>query len=341
MGAPVKARLKDVAALAGVSVKTVSNVVNGYPHVSPEMRRRVQAALDQLGYRPNLSARSLRRGRSGIIALALPHLQEPYFAELAGAVISSAEARGCTVLVDQTDGVRSREQLALSGIRPHLIDGLLLSPLAVSTADLLERRDSTPLVLLGERISDSPFDHVTMDNVAAARAATEHLLGLGRRRVAAVGAQDEDAGHTARLRLRGYTDALTAAGTPVRPELVASVVSFHRSDGAAAMEHLLGLPEPPDAVFAFNDLLALGAMRTLHRLGVRIPEDVAVVGVDDVEESRFSTPGLSTVSPDKQHIAELALEALLRRVEGDVSEPAELRARWSLQVRGSTGGRDS
>lgn len=334
------ARLKDVADRAGVSVKTVSNVVNGYAHVSPAMRARVQAAIEELGYRPNLSARSLRRGRSDIIALAVPHLQEAYFAELAGAVISAAERRGITVLVDQTDGVREREQLALSGIRPHLIDGLLLSPLAVDVADLQHRDDATPLVLLGERISDSPYDHVAIDNVAAARAATEHLVALGRRRIAAIGTQVEDAGHTGRLRARGYREAMTAAGLPLPPEQPGSVSGFTRADGAAAMNRLLDLPEPPDAVFCFNDLLALGALNAMHRRGVRVPEDVAVVGVDDIEEARFSSPSLTTVAPDKQHLAELALDALLNRISGTDAEPAELRARWSLVVRGSTAGDD-
>lgn len=333
------ARLKDVAARAGVSVMTVSNVVNGYPHVTDATRDKVLAAVAELGYRPNLSARSLRRGRSGIIAVALPRLDEPYFAELASAIIATAETRGVTVLIDQTEGLRSRERVALAGIRPHLIDGLLLSPLAVDVDDVRRRVDTTPLVLLGERIMRSDCDHVTFDNVGAARAATEHLLSLGRRRIAAIGAQSDDAGHTAQLRLAGYHDALAAAGVDADPRLVASVGAFHRADGAAAMNRLLELDERPDAVFCFNDLLALGAIRTLLRQGLRVPEDVAIVGVDDIEESRYSTPMLTSVAPDKRHIAELAVEALLHQLDaGTDGEPRELRADWSLAVRESTVG---
>ena len=148
--------MKEVASRAGVSVKTVSNVVNGYLHVAPATRERVQRAIDEMGYRPNLSARSLRSGRTGIIAVAVPRLDEPYFAELAAAVIGIADERGCTVLVEQTDGRLEREQLAVAGIRPDLIDGLILSPLALGAEDLLAASaTSTPLVLLGERISDS------------------------------------------------------------------------------------------------------------------------------------------------------------------------------------------
>jgi DNA-binding LacI/PurR family transcriptional regulator len=174
-----RASLKDVARLAGVSPKTVSNVIHGYAHITDATRSRVQRALDELNYRPNLSARHLRAGRSGVIALAVPELGIPYFAELADSVIRAAGAHGWTVLIDQTDGLAEREQLVTAGIRDQLIDGLILSPLAMGREELRRRTDDTPLVLLGERIHDGPADHVAIDNVAAAATATAHLTGLG------------------------------------------------------------------------------------------------------------------------------------------------------------------
>lgn len=331
-------RMKEVASRAGVSVKTVSNVVNGYLHVAPSTRERVQRAIDEMGYRPNLSARSLRSGRTGIIAVAVPRLDEPYFAELAAAVIGIADERGCTVLVEQTDGRLEREQLAVAGIRPDLIDGLILSPLALGAEDLLAASStSTPLVLLGERISDSIHDHVAIDNVAAARLATEHLLSLGRRRVAAVGAMDSETAQTARLRRIGYRQALRAAGLPVLPGHEQEVDGFTRAAGAAAADRLLDLPEPPDAVFCFSDLLALGALHALHRRGVRVPEDVAVIGVDDIAESRYCTPTLSTVAQDVDEIARFAVDALLHRLaDGADDPPREVTASFELVVRDST-----
>jgi len=331
-------RLKEVASRAGVSVKTVSNVVNGYVHVAPSTRERVQQVIDEMGYRPNLTARSLRSGRSGVIAVALPRLDEPYFAELASAVIAVADRHGCTVLVDQTDGLREREQLAVAGIRPDLIDGLILSPLALGAADLLSPAGArTPLVLLGERISDTTFDHVAIDNVAAARTATEHLLSLGRTRPAAIGAMRSVTAQTAHLRLRGFMHALRGAGCAVVPERVQQVEAFQRADGARAMDRLLDLPEPPDAVYCFNDLMALGALHTLHRRGVRVPEDMAVIGTDDIAESSFSTPTLSTVVQDQVEIATLAVDALLHRLSGGADDPPrELGAGFELRVRGST-----
>lgn len=339
-GSRRRVSLRDVAERAGVSVKTVSNVVNGYAHVTAETRSRVQRALDELNYRPNLAARHLRKGRSNVITLAVPELDLPYFAELARAVVKCGEEKGWTVLIDQTDGLIEREQLVLEGIRGRLIDGLIFSPLAVGAEDLRRRRDETPLVLLGERVYEGPADHVSIDNVAAARCATEHLLQLGRRRVAAIGGQSRPGTQTARLRLKGYRSALARAQVPFTGELVATVSQYHRKEGATAMRRLLDLREPPDAVFCFNDLLALGALRALSEQGVRVPEEVAVVGWDDIEDGRYSTPTLTTISPDKQQIAAVAVDFLASRLHGERDEPPrEATAEFSLLARESTTGR--
>jgi DNA-binding LacI/PurR family transcriptional regulator len=337
-------RLQDVAARAGVSVKTVSNVVNGYVHVAPATRARVEAAVAELGYRPNLSARSLRGGRSGIIALAIPELRVPYFAELAQCVVKEAGARGFTVLIDQTEGMADHERLVMEGIRAQLIDGLIFSPLALGSRELArQRRDQTPLVLLGERAGGEFADHVAIDNVGAAREAVLHLIGQGRCRVAAIGAQRVASGETAHLRLAGYQAGLEAAGLPWDPALVGRAPSFHRAEGARAMARLLDGPAQPDAVFAFNDLLALGALRACHDRGVRVPDDVAIVGFDDIEDGRYSIPSLSTVAPDKSEIARTAVEFLVSRLGGgNAASPArEVVARHRLVVRESSTVRES
>ena len=339
--------LKDVAARAGVSIKTVSNVVNGYVHVSPETRARVQQAIDALGYIPNVAARQLRSGRSGVIALAVPELQSPYFAELAGLIVQAAERRSWTVLIDQTDGHADRERNLVAGLRRHAIDGLIFSPLALAGEELATTGD-TPMVLLGERIWHGPADHVAIDSTAAAADVTRHLAGLGRRRIAAIGAQKSPSAVTAHQRLAGYRAALAEAGIPEDPRLVAEVESFHRVDGAAAMAALLDGAEPPDAVFCFNDVLALGALRTLLDRGLSVPGDVAVAGFDDIEDGRFSTPTLTTIAPDTAEIARLAVDLLAERLgetkaDGDGggpgTPPRELRVSYQLRARESTLGR--
>ncbi len=334
--------LKDVAARAGVSIKTVSNVVNGYVHVAPDTRARVQRAIEALGYQPNMAARQLRSGRSGVIALAVPELQSPYFAELAGRIVHAAERRSWTVLIDQTDGHAERERNLVAGLRRHAIDGLIFSPLALAGEELARGGDETPIVLLGERVWHGPADHVAIDNTAAAADATRHLIAAGRRRIAAIGAQDSPSAVTSHQRLAGYRAALAEAGLPADPALIAEVEMFHRADGAAAMARLLEGPVPPDAVFCFNDLLALGAIRTLLERGCSVPGDVAVIGFDDIEDGRFSTPTLSTIAPDLGRIAELAVDLLAERL-GDgaaaTTAPREVRVGHRLVARESTLGR--
>lgn len=329
--------MTDVAERAGVSAKTVSNVVNGTGSFTNATRQRVLDAMEELGYRINLSARNLRKGQSEVIALAVPELSVPYFAEMAQLIVEAADVHGWTVLVDQTGGRRDRELAVAAGLRNGLVDGVILNPLQMTRADFARRRPDTPLVLLGERAHDSAADHVAIDNIAAARVATEHLLSTGRQRVAAIGATTEPAASTAGLRLAGYRQALADAGVPYNESLVAPVRVYHRSAGADAVEYLLKQPEPPDAVFCFNDLLALGAMRALLDHGFRVPDDVAVGGFDDIEESRFSAPRLTTIAPDKAQIAETAVAMLRERITGDrTAPPRDVEAAFRLEVRNST-----
>ncbi len=331
------ASMRDVARLAGVSIKTVSNVVNDYPFVRDETRSRVRAALEALDYRPNMSARGLRTGRTDLIALAIPALDEPYFAELASLIVEAAQLRGWTVLIDQTGGDRSRERMAAEGLRSNLIDGSITSPLAMTAEDVAGLARQRPMVLLGERFTHAAADHIAVDSVSAARDATAHLIELGRRRIGFLGAQTRIG--TAAMRLAGYQAALEQAGLPLDHELIVRISPFHRIEGAAAMATLLTVRNPPDAVFCVNDLLALGAIRTVLASGLRVPEDVAVIGFDDIEDGRFTSPTLSSICPDKQEIADISVELLARRIRGGADDPpVDVVAGHRLQVRESTAG---
>ncbi|RFA10942.1 LacI family transcriptional regulator [Subtercola boreus] len=330
--------MQDVAALAGVSVKTVSNVLAGYEHVSEKMRTRVMDAVGELDYEINVSARNLRVGSTKVLGLAVPELSQAYFAELADAVIRAAGARGYTVLIEQTIVDRSAEITAVSAMRRHSIDGLIYSPLAIGAADVAQLDVDFPLVVLGERVEGSRADHVTMSNVQAMRAATTHVLELGRRRIAVIGAQPDGPVGTAASRLRGYTEALAEFGIAVDPELVVTAALWHRTYGVEAMDRLLASGVDFDAVVCFNDALALGAMRSLHKHGRRIPADVIVVGFDDIEDSAYSTPSLTTVSPQRDEIARRAVEILVDRIEGDAvrTEPQHVETGYLLVARESS-----
>ncbi|GAA2319106.1 LacI family DNA-binding transcriptional regulator [Glycomyces scopariae] len=324
--------LRDVAELAGVSFKTVSNVINGYPHIRPATREKVERAIAELGYRPNLSARSLRSGRTDTIALAVPELNLSYFAELASFVIAAAEEAGLVTLVEQTGGDRDRELALLRSPRLNRTDGLIISPLGLGQEDAAALTGPLPVVMLGERTFDWPCDHVTMRNVEAARAATEYLIASGRRRIAVIGENEAEVMGSARLRLRGYREALAAAGIEYDERLVARATLWHRADGARAMHDLLDRASGPgagfDAVFGFNDTLALGAMRVLQEAGLRVPQDVAVLGFDDLDEAAYAIPSLTTVDPGREWIARTAVETLLARIgAGALSAETEPRTR--------------
>jgi DNA-binding LacI/PurR family transcriptional regulator len=324
------ATLRDVAVLAGVSVKTVSNVVNGYDFVKPENRRRVEDALNATGYRPNIGARNLRRGRTGFIALVVPELSIPYFGELAGGIIAAAAEHDWSVLIEQTQGDRARERKVIADLGPHMVDGAIVSPQAVAPGDVAP--PGVPVVLLGEHPLPLPLDHVGIDNVTAARTAVRHLIDLGRTRIAVIG-QHPTRG-TATQRLAGYRQAIAEAGLP---EIVAPALRYHHSDGAAAMNQLLDHPDPPDAVFCFNDMLALGAVRAAHDRGMRIPHDVAVAGFDNTEHSAYSVPSLTTIAPDKAALAKAAVDLVHRRaIDKEDFPPQDVAIPFALEVREST-----
>lgn len=336
----VAASMRDVAALAGVSTRTVSNVVRDYVHVAPHTRRRVLSAIEELRYRPNATARSLRRGRTGLIALAVPDVAAPYFAELAHLVQREAVERGVTLLVDQTGGSREREALVLDGYHTGVIDGLLLSPMDITADDLAAQALQIPTVLLGERVGEGTgLLHVSIDNVAAARCATSHLLARGRRRVAAVGADATENLGPASRRLQGYRFALAEAGLPQATELEVDTGSWGHASGHAAVTALLRGGAPVDALFCFNDVLALAAVRALHDAGLRVPDDVAVVGWDDIAVAAYATPSLTTIRPDKAAIARTAVDRLLALVSGErPEEPEPVVCGWDLVVRETSGG---
>lgn len=331
----------DVARRAGVSQRTVSNVVNLSAAVSPDTMARVTDAIAKLGYTPSQAARSLRLGRSGVIQLVFPEMDVPYFAEIARGVFKCAEDNGYGVMVRQTLGSAERERDALEGSAADYAGGTILSAVG-SIADLFPAgKPRTPVVLIGERSGVGVVDHIGIDDIAAATEATGHLLAMGRRRVAFIGAHPDNSLRMAAMRLRGYEQALQRAGISIDPGLVMRTDSYHRRDGEFAMASLLDLDSPPDGVFCATDLLALGALRSAYDRGVRVPDDVAVVGFDGLEEGRYSIPALSTIAPDKQELARVCVETLIEKIrareagESD-SEPRDLPIPFELVVREST-----
>lgn len=336
----MRATVRDVAILAGVSPKTVSNVINGVIPVRPETRQRVEAALTELDYVPNMSARGLRNGRSGNIALALPDLSTAYSAELARWFVELAHERGWAVQLEQTGSDPHREVELVSRARTHLVDGLVLNPTRLSVSVVAGATELPPTVVIGE-VEPHGIDQVHVDSLAAARELTAHLLATGHRRIAIVGASDERfRSATSLLRTEGYHQALAAAGLAPDPAL--SVVTVEWTSATAAKEFAAFLDrvgERPDAVFCFTDSMALGVLHVLALRGIRVPEEVSVVGFDDIAEATYAIPALTTVSFSKRAIADAALTALEHRIADrhppgrDIVIPYELVHRASVACR--------
>ncbi|MCL2594033.1 MAG: LacI family transcriptional regulator [Promicromonosporaceae bacterium] len=328
--------LRDVAARAGVSFKTVSNVINDYPHIRPATRERVEQAIAELGYTTNIAARNLRRGRTGMISLAVPELRVSYFAELADSVMRAAEARDLALMIEQTGYYGEREPAVLGSAMRRFTDGLILATVAADPYHHPELKVSYPLVLLGDRMVEEQIDHVTMANVEGARAATEHLLAIGCRNIAVLGVHPEEEHGTAALRLEGYRQALAAAGIAPRRELEGDADRWVRGTGVAAMRQVLDSGTKVDGVFGMNDSLALGALHEIQSRGLRVPQDVALIGFDNIDAAQYSGPGLTTIDPNRDEIANRAVELLMARIDGGEAPAARFTASFTLVQREST-----
>ena len=310
------ARLEDVAKLAGVSNRTVSNVVRNYTHVSPKMREKVQRAIDELGYVPNLTARRLATGRTNMFALAVPALGAPYFAELAESISELATRRDYRVLIEQTSAGADAERQAIVGRERGLVDGVIFQPTLLTSTEISDLRGDLPLVLLGEVVPPLGIDHVMVDNFEAAVRATEHLIETGRRRIAFLGHERAYRSNTFSRRLVGYQSALEAHGLPISPDLLIPARDYGAAAGDAAITAAIAGGLLFDGLVCYDDMNAIGALRALRRAGFRVPEEVGVVGWDDIVFAEYTVPALTTVRADQAALAERAVDMLLDRIDG-------------------------
>ena len=331
----MRATVKDVAKLAGVSPKTVSNVINGIVFVRPETRARVEQAVIELGYVPNMSARGLRNGRSGMIGLALPDLLRPYSAEVIHLVVELAHQRGWGVQIEQTAAEPQREWELLSKARAHLVDGLILNPITLDDSAVMSAGPLPAVVLIGD-VDQDVVSQVCIDNVAAARDMTQHLLDQGYRRIAAVGTPDSTGTAAAQLRTTGYREALASAGVPHDPELEIMLDRWSPEGAATAITSFLATHEPPDAFFCFTDTIALGVLSALWTAGVAVPGQCGVAGFDNLLDSQYAVPPLTTVDFDRREFVESALDLLGERMANKDAPPRRIVIPHRIVPRTST-----
>lgn len=333
---PIRARptIYDVARLAGVSTATVSRALNGTGQIAPPTRAAIEAAVEQLGYRANTIARSLVTKSTQTIALLLPDIANPFYAALVSGIQQHALSHGYTMLLCTTEGDAEREEQYLSLLRAKQVDGALVDGLRLPP-DRIARfvRDGFPIVCLDRDLDSSSIPLVQVDNRLGGRLATEHLIGLGHSRIGHVtGAQV--LGISAE-RLTGYREALADAGISADPRLVTEG-RFTEESGYEGARALLGVSPALTAIFAANDLSALGVLSALAESGRRVPADVSVVGFDDLRLSAFTSPSLTTIQQPAIEIARRATEFLLDLTRGKQVDELRHLLEPTLIVRAST-----
>lgn len=343
------ASIKAVARLAGVSVATVSRVLNDSGPVKEETRRRILEVVESLGYVPHGAARSLTTNQTDTLGVLLPDIYGEFFSELIRGIDSAARRQGYHVLVSGSHEDREEVRAVLRALRGR-VDGLILM---TPSADMLEALRSVPpaslpTVLLNCPPGGLPFDSINVDNHGGAMAMVRHLAGLGHRRIAFIQGPPEN--HDARERLRGYRDAVRELGLEADRKLEVTG-DFSEEAGCRAGERLLSLRDRPEAVFAANDGMAIGCLHALRQAGVAVPEEIAVAGFDDVPIARFMSPPLTSVGVPIAALGALALERLLEAVRqrghsgnagnGAASPPHHEELPPTLVVRGSCGAKSA
>ena len=313
---PARVTLRDVARVAAVSPKTVSRVVNQDDHVTPSTRARVQQAIADLGFQPNLVARSLRVGRADVIGLVVESLADPFFARLTSAVEQAAHERGLAVMVSSVGHVPERESVIVQSLLLRQVAGLIVTPMSQSHAYLAGTQQRTPVVFVDRLPEGITSDAVVVDDLAAGEAATRHLLDHGHHRIGFLGSELRNP--TTRLRLAGYRRALAGGGIRDDESLVAVGAASAQQAGEAA-EQLLRGPGPPTAIFSSNMRCSLGLVPLLHSSG---RTDVAVVSFDDFPMADSLVPAVTVIDHDPEVIGRAAADRLFRRLE-NLDAPAE------------------
>ncbi len=325
--------ISEVARKAGVSTTTVSHVINKTRFVSDEKRERVERVIEEMGYRPNALARSLRSGETYTIGLILPDSANPFFAEVGRSIEGAAFDAGYSVILCNTENDLEKEHTYIDVLAKKQVDGMIF----VGTGEDFDSYKTlldmhVHVVAMDRDYPDLEMDVVTSDNLQGGKLATQYLIGLGHKRIGCIAGPSKV--NLSAQRVTGYIQTLEQAGLAVDQGLIVSG-DFHPGSGQEAAYKLLAMQDPPTAIFACNDMMAIGVLRAGMELGRRIPQDLAVVGYDDIELASYSTPPLTTIQQPKKEMGITALQYLLGRIQAEHSSPQRASLPVSLIVRDS------
>lgn len=328
--------IREVAEDAGVSQATAARALNGYGSVSSGSLEKVTASAERLGYKTNMIAQALRLGQTWTVGFVPGDIENPFFATVARHLGDTLEAGGYMLLLSSSDERPDRERKIVQTLRAHMMSGLVIAPTAQERAPHLEQlvNDGVPLVLIDRRIDGVNADTVTVNNEGAGFQAISHLIGLGHIRIAIL--TDDLQITSSAERFAGYQKALAVNNLPLDPQLI-GVGGSSREGARDAARRVLELRDRPTALFTSDNFMTEGALRAIRDAGLKMPEDISLVGFDDFDLTTFVSPAVTVVS---QPIAELGQEAarlLLRRLAGATDEPQNVNLLAELIVRGSTG----
>lgn len=305
--------MKDVARLAGVSTSTVSHVINNNRFVSEAVREKITSAISQLNYAPSALARSLKINQTRTIGMLLTASSNPFYSEVVRGVERSCYERGYSLVLCNTDGDENRMNRSLETLLQKRVDGLLImcTESHIPSAEILNRYPSIPSVMMDWSPFEGGSDIIQDNSLLGGEMATRYLIARGYTRIACIaGPQDKT---PARLRLEGFQQAMAHAALPVLPGYIVNG-DFEFQGGYNAMNQLLALKSLPEAVFTSNDAMAVGVYHALFQAGLSVPQDIAVIGYDDIELARYMTPPLTTIHQPKDELGELAIDTLIHRL---------------------------
>ena len=331
--------MRDVARQAGFSVATVSHVINKTRFVSEEASQRVLDAMEALDYRSNELARSLRRGQTNTIGLILIDSANPYFAMVGRHVEAVLYEHNYNMILCNTEGDSDREELYLNVLKSKQVDGIIFYGARTDLSALQKyiQADDQPIVVIDQDLSfvGSSAPNLLVDNQQGAYIATQHLYNLGHERIACLAGPENS--FAAAERVRGYKKAMNEMGLAITDTLLIPTADFHPPSGYKATLALLDLPQPPTAIFSCNDLMAIGGMSAAHQQGLRIPQDLAFVGYDDIRLSSYTFPQLTTMAQPTRLMAEVAVQMLFERIKNPQLPPHTEKLFSHLVVRDSCG----
>jgi LacI family transcriptional regulator, repressor for deo operon, udp, cdd, tsx, nupC, and nupG len=328
------ANIQQVAKEAGVSVATVSRVLNGQNSVSTKTRIKVEDAIRKLNYEPSMLGRNLRNSESRILLVMIPTISNPFYLEIIKGIEQIAISQNYNILLCETDSDPERENIYFDMVRKKMADGIISMDPAVNVETLKQLAGNHAIIQCSEYSEDSGIPYITIDNEEASYRAVKHLIKIGNEKIALINSDEKNL--YARLRKEGYRRALEEHGIPFQDEYVITVQQLGFEYGQNAMKKILNLKDRPTAVFAVSDLLAIGALKEINNNGLNAPNDIAVVGFDKIDFSNMTHPTLTTIAQPMYKMGTMAAKMLIDQIRGEKVESIFLE--HELVIRESTSG---